>query len=111
MSSFIAFAVKVFPRRYYKIGAAREMCGSRKVDAKALLNDKLLKMNAMMAAGEELPSGEEGELEDGQCLVQFNATSLAVLEDVGEVTARLLRIGDTSKEVSKSNQTETEKQH
>jgi hypothetical protein len=76
------------------------MAGSKKVDSKALLNDKLLKMNAMMAAGEELPSGEEGELEDGQCLVQFNQTAIAVLEGVGKVTVKLLRVGDTSKEVT-----------
>ena len=75
------------------------MAGGKTIDPKAGLSDKLRSMNAAMAAGEVLPSGEEGELEEGEVLVQFEISAIAVLEDVGKVPVKLLRIGDISKTV------------
>ena len=76
------------------------MGGSKKVNPDALLSDKLLQLNAAMQAGEALPSGEEWELEEGQSLVQFLNTAMAVLEGDGKAMVKLLRIGDLSNAVS-----------
>ena len=76
------------------------MAGGKTVDPKAGLSDKLRSMNAAMAAGEELPSGEEGELGEGEVLVQFEISAIAVLEDAGKVPVKLFRNGDVSKRVN-----------
>ena len=72
------------------------MGGGKKVDPNALISDKLKRMNEAMMSGETMPSGEEWELEEGASLVQFEMKAIAVLEDVGKVTVKLVRVGNCS---------------
>ena len=45
-------------RMYYKIGAAREMGGAKKVDPKARMSDKLKNMYEAVTEGKEISSSE-----------------------------------------------------
>ena len=75
------------------------MGGSKKVDANALINDRLRSMNEALSSGGPLPDMSAG-LDEGKCIVEFEKLSNAVMEDVGTFMIKLVRLGDTSKQVN-----------
>ena len=79
------------------------MGGSKKVDANALINDRLRSMNEALASGGPLPDMSADDLGEGKCVVEFEKLSNAVMEDVGTFMIKLVRHGDTSKRVYTPN--------
>ena len=75
------------------------MGGSKKVDPNALISDRLKSMNEALVAGGALPEIDENDFGDGKCVVEFEKSSTAVMEDQGTFNIKLLRLGDTSKAV------------
>ena len=86
-------------RMYYKIGAAREMGGSKKIDPKSRMSDKLKQMYEAVAEGKEMPGQkDETELESGKSIIEFNTTATAVMEDIGKFNILVSRLGKTTNE-------------
>ena len=83
-------------RMYYKIGAAREMGGAKKVDPKARLSDKLKSMYEAVGDPKEMAAIEEIEVEAGKSVIEFLTTATAVMEDVGKFNITVSRYGNTS---------------
>ena len=84
-------------RMYYKIGASRAMAGSKKIDPKANMSEKLKGLYGVLVEGKDIPKTEK-ETEADTSTIEFITTSTAVMENIGRFNVVVRRFGKCSDE-------------
>ena len=84
-------------RMYYKIGATRAMAGSKRIDPKANMSDKLKGLYGVLVEGKEITKLENEEQTD-KSIIEFITTSTAVMENIGKFNVVVWRFGNISHE-------------
>ena len=84
-------------RMYYKIGASRAMAGSKKIDPKANMSEKLKGLYGVLVEGKDIPKTEK-ETEENISTIEFITTSTAVMENIGKFNVVVRRFGKCSDE-------------
>merc|ERR1719500_2646409 len=70
-------------RIWYRIGATRNMTGGRKIQPTLKMSDKLKEVYDAINDNAELPNIEYSDSDKPKSIVEFHASSAAVMENVG----------------------------
>ena len=84
-------------RMYYKIAASRAMAGSKRIDPRANMSDKMKGLYGALVEGKDIPK-EEKETEANYSIIEFITTSTAVMENIGKLNVVVHRFGNLSNE-------------
>ena len=84
-------------RMYYKIAASRAMAGSKRIDPRANMSDKMKGLYGALVEGKDIPK-EENESETNDSIIEFITTSTAVMENIGKLNVVVHRFGKCSNE-------------
>jgi len=80
-------------RIWYRIGATRNMTGGRKIQPTMKMTDKLKEVYDAINDNAELPNIEYSDSDKPKSIVEFHASSAAVMENVGTFKVLVCRHG------------------
>merc|ERR550532_2903669 len=84
---------KPHSRMWYRIGAVRNMTGGRKTQPAAKMNDRLKEVYDAINENPEAPNISWPDENADKAIVEFSASSAAVLESIGIFKINILRHG------------------
>ena len=96
---------KSHSRMWYRIGAIRDNTGGRKLYPRANMNDKLKKVYNAINENPECPNINLPEESKENAIIEFQALSAAVLENIGTYKIFILRHGNMNEVVKVRLQT------
>lgn len=86
-------------RMWYRIGAIRHITGGRKISPSAKMNDKLRYVYDAINENPECPTIDIPPEDDDASIVEFEATSVSVLENKGKCQVSIIRSGQLNQQV------------
>eukprot|EP00092_Neocalanus_flemingeri_P081218 GFUD01101392.1.p1 GENE.GFUD01101392.1~~GFUD01101392.1.p1 ORF type:complete len:850 (+),score=201.01 GFUD01101392.1:535-3084(+) len=80
-------------RMWYRIGATRNMTGGRKIQPTLKMNDKLKEVYDAINDDSEMPNIEYPDSDAAKSIIEFHASSAAVMESIGTFKVLICRHG------------------
>jgi len=80
-------------RMWYRIGATRNMTGGRKIQPTLKMNDKLKEVYDAINDDSEMPNIEYPDSDAAKSIIEFHASSAAVMESIGTFKVLVCRHG------------------